>query len=278
MARTGQPSRGRVAAAGRSLAVLEVLAEVGTLGTNELARRTGMSPSTVSRQLGTLLDGGLIEHVPETGQYRLGIRLVQLANAVLGRLDVRNVARPHLERLVAAVGETATLSVPGDRDAITVDFVPTDHYVQGVTRLGRPSIGHATAAGKVMLAFAGRPLPPGPLTAHTERTIIDPAALADELERVRRRGFAEALEEREPGLNAIAAPVWSSRGELEAIVALQGPAPRFGRRAVRRALPPLLACAEAVSRELGWPGAATAHRASAGADSRRRAARPLRAP
>ena len=256
MARTGQPSRGRVAAADRSLAILEELAEGGTLGTNELARRTGMSPSTVSRQLGTLLAGGLVEHVPETGQYRLGIRIVQLANAVLGRLDVRNVARPHLERLVAEVGETATLSVPGDRDAITVDFVPTDHYVQGVTRLGRPSIGHATAAGKVMLAFVARPLPEGPLTAYTARTITDPAALAAELERVRRRGYAEAFEEREPGLNAIAAPIWSARGELEAIVALQGPSGRFDRDRVRAALPradrpkPVRICRRSRSRAL----------------------------
>ena len=242
-----------MAAAGRSLAVLDALARGGTLGTNEIARRTGMTASTVSRQLGTLLDGELIEYVEETGRYRLGLRLVQLGNAVLARLDVRDVARPHLEALVAAVGETATLSVPGDLDAITVDFVPTDRYVQGVTRLGRPSIGHATAAGKVMLAFTGR-RPTPPLTAYTERTIVDPEELERELARIRRRGWAEAHEEREPELNAIAAPVWSSRGELAAIVALQGPVPRFGRAPARRALPLLLQRTAAISRELGFAG------------------------
>jgi IclR family acetate operon transcriptional repressor len=231
--------------------VLDALAQGGTLGTNEIARRTGMTASTVSRLLGTLLDGELIEYVEESGRYRLGLRLVQLGNAVLARLDVRDVARPHLEHLVAAVGETATLSVPGERDAITVDFVPTDRYVQGVTRLGRPSIGHATAAGKVMLAFTGR-RPSPPLTAFTERTIVDPEELERELERIRRRGWAEALEEREPELNAVAAPIWSSRSELAAIVALQGPVPRFGRTAARRALPLLLERTAAISRELGF--------------------------
>lgn len=233
--------------------MLDALAAGGTLGTNELARRTGMSASTVSRQLGTLLDGELIEYVEETGRYRLGLRLVQLGNAVLARLDVRDVARPHLEALVAAVAETATLSVPGDRDAITVDFVPTDRYVQGVTRLGRPSIGHATAAGKVMLAFSGR-APGTPLAAYTERTIVDPIELERELATIRRRGWAEAYEEREPELNAIAAPVWSSDGALTAIAALQGPIPRFGRAAARRALPLLREATAAISRELGWPG------------------------
>jgi DNA-binding IclR family transcriptional regulator len=253
VARTGQPSRGRVAAAGRSVAILDALAEGGTMGTNELARRTAMTASTVSRQLGTLVGSGLVEFVGESGQYRLGIRVVQLANAVLGRLDVRNVARPHLEALVEAVDETATLSVPGEPDAITVDFVPADRYVQGVTRLGRPSIAHATAAGKAMLAFTGR-APAGPLAAYTARTITDAGELERELERIRRRGWAEAYEEREPELNAIAAPVWASRGELEAIVALQGPIPRFGRSAARKALPFLLERTAAISRELGWEG------------------------
>jgi len=239
-----------VASARRSVALLDTLAEGGTLGTNELARRTGLSPSTVSRLLGTLVESELVEFV--AGEYRLGLRLVQLGNAVLARLDVRDVARPHLEALVDAVGETATLSVPGERDAITVDFVPTDHYVQGVTQLGRPSIGHATAAGKVMLAFGGRGVPPGPLAAYTERTITDPAELERELDRVRRRGWADAYEEREPELNAIAAPIRDSRGELAAIAALQGPIPRFGRAAARRALPLLLERTAQISRELGW--------------------------
>jgi IclR family acetate operon transcriptional repressor len=162
--------------------------------------------------------------VPQTGHYRLGIRLVELATVVLARLDVRAIARPYLEELAAVVDETATLSVPGIPDAITVDFVPTQRYVQGMARLGRPSIAHATAAGKVMLAFSDR-RPTAPLAAYTERTITDPEVLEVELARVLRRGWADAYEEREPELNAIAAPVRSSAGELAGIVALQGRSP-----------------------------------------------------
>lgn len=252
MSRTRQPSTRRIGAAERAISVLDTLAEAGELGTNEIARRTGMTPSTVSRQLGTLAASGLVERVPATGRYRLGLRIVHLANALLARLDVREVARPHLQALVEATGETATLSVPGDDDAITVDFVPGRHQVQPVSRLGRPSIAHATSAGKVMLAFSGRELPDGPLRAYTPRTITDPHVLATEIAAVRAQGYATAIGEREPDLTAIAAPVRSSRGELEAIVALQGPSSRFGPTAVRRALPMLLERAEAISRELGW--------------------------
>jgi len=253
VARTGQPSRERVASAQRSLAILDVLADEGPLGTNEIARRSGTTASTVSRQLGTLVEAGLVEHEPESGRYRLGIRLIALGNAVLARLDVRAVARPHLEELVAEVGETATLSVPGEPDAITIDVVVAPRYVRGAPHPGRPSIAHATAAGKVMLACTGR-RPQTPLVAYTARTIVDPQALEAELARVAAQGWAEAFEEREPELNAVAAPVWSSSGALAGIVALQGPAGRFGRAAARRALPLLLARTEAISHGLGAAG------------------------
>jgi DNA-binding IclR family transcriptional regulator len=250
MAKTGQASRARVASTQRSLAVLDVLAAERSLGTNEIARRTGMAASTVSRQLGTLVEAGLVDRVEATGHYRLGLRLVELGTAVLARLDVRTVARPHLEELVASVGETATLSVPGEPDAVTVDVVRSLQYVQGASQLGRPSIAHATAAGKVMLAFTDR-LPPPPLTPYTERTITRLADLRAELDRVRKRGWADAYEEREPGLNAIAAPAWASDGSLAGIVALQGPIPRFGRAPARAALPLLLERTAAISAALG---------------------------
>jgi DNA-binding IclR family transcriptional regulator len=101
-----------------------------------------------------------------------------------------------------------------------------------------------------MLAFDGVP-PARELQAYTPRTITDPSELEAEIERVRRRGWADAFEEREIGLNAIAAPVWASDGGLAGIIALQGPIPRFGRAAARAALPLLRERAAAISTELG---------------------------
>ena len=174
------------------------------------------------------------------------------ANLVLGRLDLRDVARPHLQGIVRAKGMTATLSGPGERDAITVDFVQSDASVQSVARLGRPSIGHATATGKVLLAFGRAQPPSGQLNAYTRRTITDRKRLEAELARVSRQGYAEAAGEREPDLNAIAAPVFDADGELAGIVGVQGPASRFGREAMRTAVRPLVAAAGAVSTSLGW--------------------------
>jgi len=255
MPRTGKPATRRVAAVERAVALLDALADGSPeVGTNELARRTGLHPSSVSRLLATLAAAGLVEHVESSGRYRLGLRLLDFGNAVLARLDLREVARPHLHALVEATGETATLSAPGDPDAFTVDFVQSASSVQSVARLGRPSIAHATATGKVALAYGGIALPPGQLERFTERTRVDRAELEAEVEQVRAQGWARAAGEREDELNALAAPVRGSRGELAAILGVQGPASRFGDQAMAGALEPLLAGARAVSNALGWRG------------------------
>jgi IclR family acetate operon transcriptional repressor len=241
-------SSGRpVGSVARALALLDALAE-GPAGVNALARRIGVNPSSASRLLATLERGGLVEREPG-GPYRLGLHLVALADRVLARLDVRDVARPQLRMLVEQTGETATLSVPGGDEAVTVDFAAGEASVVSMARLGRPSIGHATAVGKVLLAFTAAE--PGVLTACTERTITDPERLAAELEAVREQGWAEAEGEREPDLNALAAPVLARGGELAAILGLQGPAARFTAARREAVLPRLLEAAAAVSRALG---------------------------
>jgi DNA-binding IclR family transcriptional regulator len=217
MPRTGQPAIRLIGAVQRAFSVVDALAEADTeLGTNEIARRTDINPSSVSRLLATLVAGGFVEHVQDSGRYRLGLRLLQLGNVVLARLDLRQVARPHLQALVESTGETATLSAPGELDAVTVA--------------------------------------PGPLKAYTGRTITQRAALAAELEAIRARGHAYNFAEREDDLHAIAAPVWGSRGELIAIIGVQGPASRFAADAMEAAVGPLREHTAELSVELGWNG------------------------
>jgi DNA-binding IclR family transcriptional regulator len=238
----------------RAIAVLDALAGMQDgAGVNELARLIGVNASTASRLLATLERGRLVERTPG-GPYRLGMGLVALGDRVLERLDLRELARPVLQRLVADTGETATLSLPGAEAAVTIDLVPSEASVVSLAQLGRPSVAHATAVGKVMLAFGPAPQharEESDLTAYTEHTITDRRALARELETVRSRGFAEAVREREPDLVAIAAPVFGRNGELAGIVGVQGPAARMPasrRRALRAAL---LRAAEDLGQALG---------------------------
>jgi DNA-binding IclR family transcriptional regulator len=250
VARTGQPATRQVAAVQRAVAILGELADARTeLGTNEIARRTGINVSTISRILATLVSGGLVEHVAATGRYRLGIGVVRLANAVHERLDIRSLARPYLVELASRTKETATLSVPGEHEAITLDFVQSPLSVRSVAEVGRTSAAHATAVGKVLLAHGGTP-PRSGLPAYTERTILDLAVLDVEVARARERGWADALGEREEDLNAVAAPVLTGAGTLVAILGVQGPAVRFNPRAMRSAAELLLERAALISSAL----------------------------
>ncbi|HXD65387.1 MAG TPA: IclR family transcriptional regulator [Solirubrobacteraceae bacterium] len=261
--RSDTPRRA-VGSVARATQLLEALAASDTpLGVNELARRIGVNASTASRLLATLQDAGLVMR-SDGGPYQLGLRLVTLSERVLASLDVRTVARPLLARLVAETGETATLSVPGETEAITVDFVPSPSSVVSMARVGRPSVSHATAAGKVMLAYvgaraaggrspgrAGGAAGPVSLTAFTARTITDPGALAVELDTVRGRGWAEAVGEREADLAALAAPAFGRHGELAAILGVQGPVSRLPAAARRLLREPLLTAAADLTVALG---------------------------
>lgn len=239
MPRTGQPSERHLTSVQRAISVLEALGEVDSgLGTNEVARRTDINASTVSRILATLADGGLVEHIPETGRYRLGLRLLQLGRAALGSLGLRDLARPHLAELAEVTGETATLSVPGEGEAVTLDYVPSPSSVRSEAAVGRTSAPHATAVGKVFLAHGGG-LPAGPLKAFTTVTITDVDALDAEIRATRERGWAQALGEREEDLHGLAAPVLDHAGELVGILGLQGPAVRFTSERIQQALPHL---------------------------------------
>ncbi len=242
-----------VASVARALVLLEQLrdSEHG-LGVNELARRIGVNASTTSRLLSTLETFGFVQREGH-GPYCLGLALVTLADRVLSRLDLQVLARPILVVLMERTGETATLSLPGEGEAITVDTVPARSSVVSTARLGRPSIAHATAVGKVMLAYGGGPLPlERDLVPLTDRTVTDRAGLAAEVVAVRECGYGTVFGEREVDVNAIAAPVFDRSGVLAAILGLQGPASRL--EDPTRLLPILREGAAALTRALGGQG------------------------
>jgi DNA-binding IclR family transcriptional regulator len=244
-----------LASVDRALALLDALAELPSgARVGDLAQRMGVNASTVSRLLGTLMARGFVERDDATARYRLGLRLVAYADAILAGLDVRTIARPHLEQLAAQTGETATLSVPGETQPFTIDFVPSPSNVASRAELGRPSVTHATVTGKLLLAFGPLGLDrlgPEPYERFTNRTPTTRAELAREVERVRSEGVAYGREEREPGLNAVGAPVLGREQTLVAMLSIQGPANRLHARRLPGLASLLREAANAVGAALG---------------------------
>ncbi len=134
----GQPRR-PVGSVARAIALLDALADSeARSGVNELARRIGVNAEHRFAAARHARGRAGWSSARRGGPYRLGLRLVTLSDRVLGQLDVRERARPLLARLVAETGETATLSVPGGGEAITVDFVPSPSSVVSMARRRAP--------------------------------------------------------------------------------------------------------------------------------------------
>ena len=240
------------------------------LGVSELARRLGLGKSTVHRMLTTLVAEGLIEQNPRTGGYRLGIVMFELGEAVRVHMDLHAAAAPVLGELRAQTGESSQVGVLDGHEVVYVDRLESTHSLRLFTETGRRVPVHCTSSGKVLLAYLPEArrqavLRAAPLTALTPHTITDPERLAAELARVRRRGWAEAINEREIGVASIAAPVRDISGEVVAAISIGVPLARCSVMSLRRLAPVIVEAAEAASRRLGWsPGIDCAHAATEG--------------
>jgi DNA-binding IclR family transcriptional regulator len=202
------------------------------LGVNEISRRLGFHKSSVSRILATLEQGGLVERSAHSDNYRLGLGILLLASKTFTHLDLRQAASDVIHSLADACQETVTLSVLQNDQIVDLEVALSRYSLRSVAWVGKNLPLHCTSAGKLMLAFASEEdvnrVLKAPLFRHTEHTITDPQVLRSELVEIRHTGIAMALGELEPGLNALAVPIYDSRGHataaLERLKELAGPA------------------------------------------------------
>jgi DNA-binding IclR family transcriptional regulator len=229
----------------------------GDLGVAEIARQLGVSKGAVHRLLTALKNKALVVEDPRSRRYALGVRVLELSGALLSRLDVRERARGHLQRLRDLTGETAGLAVRAGSHRFYVEQVESRHELRQTLDFGEPVPLHAGAASKAILAnlepaVVDEILGGGALRPLTESTLTDRQRLHDELECVRRRGFAVSSGERLVESRSIAAPVFSNSGEVFALN-VSGPCSRFSEPVALGWAPRLLESALALSRELGYP-------------------------
>jgi DNA-binding IclR family transcriptional regulator len=226
-------------------------------GVSELSREMHLHKSIVSRLLKTLEQGGLLSRDPETGRYRLSVNLISLAAQVVSLLDVREISRPWLRQLADECKETANLSVLESGRIINIEqCLPQAREVKSTGWVGQSMPPHATAAGKVLMAYLpeaelDRILLRG-LEHLTARTVVNPAALRRELEHVREQGYAVAREELEAGLNAVATAVWDHRGVAVASLNIAGPAYRLTPQMFPKLAAQLKQATDRISGQLGF--------------------------
>ncbi len=247
----------RVQSLDRALELLELLASAGgEMGVSDLARRLEVHKSTAFRLLATLLDHGLVEQNASTEKYRLGYGLVRLAGAVVAELDLSRAARAVMQQLADRSRETVNLALLQGDQVVNIDQITSSHLVVNVNWVGKQNPVHCTSTGKVLLAFLPaadlRRILSKPLERLTPRTIVDRATLEKQLQRVREDGYAFTLEELEVGLNAVAAPVRDSRGEVIAAVSVSGPSYRVLPQRLSELGEMARDAGEAISRRMGF--------------------------
>ena len=218
-----------------------------------LAELSGLNKTTAYRLSQALVSEAMLERDARTGAYRLGPAVKALGAQAISADKLRLKARPLLKSLAAETGETATLEIRVDDTMLILDEVSGGRRVAAGGNVGTRWAMHATSTGKAIIAFSERGIEIlgerlTPLTAHT---ITDRERLAAQLDEIRRRGFAETVDELEDGFSGVGAVVRGASGEILAALSICGPTQRLTES--RRASLGAMLCAAAGQLQ---PGAA----------------------
>jgi DNA-binding IclR family transcriptional regulator len=235
----GEGGSQSIAAVERALDVLLLFGRQARpdLGVTEISGQLGLSKAAVHRILTSLKSRDLVSVDAQSRRYSLGPAALGLGRAYLARIDLRSMASPELAWLSAESRETATLSIRNGDSRMYGDQVGPDREVRMEVAIGVPYALHAGSSSKAFLAF----LTPGEIESYLDRhargqstlpaltdaTITDRKALVAELAKVRQRGYAVSMGERQAGAASVAAPILDQDGRPVAVISVSGPIERF---------------------------------------------------
>jgi DNA-binding IclR family transcriptional regulator len=222
----------------RLVDILDYIAQGHTsLTLAELSAYLNMPKSTLHRFLVSLEAHGIMRRDASDKKWRLGYHLVVWGGAAAESTTLREVARPFMAGLVASSGETAILTVYQDHAVHCIDMCETSHPVRLKMEIGAQRAAHAGASSKVLIAY----LPDEEVLAIVKdkglpklctHTITNMAELETELANIRERGYADSLEETDPGAWGVATPIYDWRGRVVAAIGLAGPTQRYNQERV----------------------------------------------
>lgn len=219
--------------ADRLFLVMETLAETGPAGLIDLSNRLNLHKSTVHRLLNSLIYMGYARQEQETGKYSLTFKILEISNKVLNKVDVLEIARPHLKRLMQQTGETVHFVQIDGTEAVYIDKVEShQNSVRMVSKVGSRIPLYCSGVGKAMLATmkpeAVKKLwEASDIHRLTPHTIIDYSSFLQDLEDIRKRGYALDNEENEEGVRCIAACLTDFKGKAKYAFSISAPVNRM---------------------------------------------------
>lgn len=259
---TGAKDPYHLASLHRGLEVIGCFARRPSWSLAELAAELGQNKATLFRVLHTLEAAGYLTK-DAAHRYAPGLALHALGNAAVRQEQLRWQSLPPIQALAGETGETVHVGILHDGEVVTVQVVEGTHAVRMHSRVGRRSPAHASALGKLLIAYLPDAEVEAIIARHglprfTPATLTTPEALREALHRIRQQGFAPDEEEIEPGLRCLAAPITDHSGRPNAALAVSAPASRMDAARRDALLPRVKAAALQVSRMLGCPTSAAA--------------------
>jgi DNA-binding IclR family transcriptional regulator len=242
----------------RALAILEALSQDGPdLSLGQISESLGLHKSTAHRLIMVLERHKLVEKNSQTGKYRLGLKLFELGTRAVSQLDLRERARPFLERAVLETGETVHLCIYDDGEVVYLDKVEPGRSVRLASSVGRRNPAYCTAVGKAIMAYLPENQVEIAVQKHglrslTRKTISTMMELKAELTQVQELGYAVDNEENEEGVCCVGTVVRDFSGDPVAAISVSGPTFRVGSEKIPFLAKSVISAAEALSKELGF--------------------------
>jgi IclR family acetate operon transcriptional repressor len=239
--------------------IIEALAAAGQpMRLTALANQLGEAKAKMHRHLSTLKFLGFVDQDTQTECYRLGPKLVHIGQAAIDQFDLRRLAEPYMTRLRDLTRQTIVLSMPASGDAIVNAVVDSPNLVTISVRLGYRLPAHASAQGRVTLAFTPAATQQRVLARKlqlvTPRTIVDPVQLRERLGRIRTQLYDVSMDETMLGISAVAAPILNFENELVGAIAVVGTTQYVHDPVDPEQLQLLRACTKAMSLKLNSTG------------------------
>ncbi|MCI1694399.1 IclR family transcriptional regulator [Aneurinibacillus aneurinilyticus] len=233
-----------VRAVDRAMDILLCFIDEKELTLTEISHKVGLNKSTVYRLLGSLENKGFLARNPDTEKYQLGFRVWQLSANLPQGGDPGTILLPEMVRLRDLVGETISLYVRNENERIRIQAVESNETIRRVAPIGAHLPLSVGASSKVLVAYAPPEIQKEILSDPSWPSFVDKQMYMEQLEEIRRHGYATSSEEREQGAAAVAVPLFNRRGHLVAALSVSGPSNRLTLERMKDNLPYVMVAAK----------------------------------
>jgi IclR family KDG regulon transcriptional repressor len=241
----------------RAVRILESFDREEGMTVTEISRRLGLPKSSVHDILSTLVMEGILEKDSDNSRYHLGLKLFELGDKARSSLEIRKVATPFLKSLNSELDETVHLTVLDEGEVLYIECFESTKRLRTYSVIGVRAPLHCTAVGKAIMAFlpieeVEKIIQKKGLEKFTENTIVDKEKLLDELERIRKRGYAVDNMEHEEHVRCVGAPVFNYDGRGVASISISGPSQRVTEEMVPEIAKMVISTTREISKRLGY--------------------------